>query len=707
MILLTQLLRKRNSSSFHKKAEQAHPSNLGQNPLPTTPHVTYPDSPLDGYVAFATSIEYELPVQEHKKQIAIMKKQVLVEAKNGRREGNYNFDLDKLSPIEDNILNICRQTKREILSPIEYRIREYTITKERMLQNLAELSKKERKKAQSIRLSDQKRQELERANDKLKKIPGKKIRIKQLRIKFDDAEAAISEMLEEKFGNDSPRPKWFNNPDFYRGSLVGLFGTDSIAVFYSIRESQYISEELVLPITFTISVCTAISANGVGDSLEKKDRRELLLWGGIAVVLIVTIFLLRIQVDGGLFLPVLNLIFCAIGVVLSFKRSKTDAYFELVSEKDKMEGEIGQLEDEIKQIKKSHPEIIKGINKKFKKLASKRAKDEILKYKRMLDDCDNAVQRFNNYKNNIIEDIDGVYDFAINICRKIVQKARYRKGLSPIFPEASPDGESGAGKKGSENKKPSTGKFSANGIHPLQILLLVFSLLFPACSSPPISQEYLILVDVTQKLSEAPYVPENMDKLPGLIMRDLGIKQKDLIQDGLKVRFSVINNKSMPPYYEALLRKWPKGGRIYPERRKELGEFWKEFNIGIEWLPGLTEEGLPHTFANYSLFQNLVPLVQGNAEVKKVIIIGDVIQHNPEANVSFYKYRDDPDRIMVDKEDIASRLNEDCPLPRLDGVSIMVIHSPEIDDLLFQNVRKFWTWYLTGKGAEISFISNI
>jgi hypothetical protein len=98
--------------------------------------------------------------------------------------------------------------------------------------------------------------------------------------------------------------------------------------------------------------------------------------------------------------------------------------------------------------------------------------------------------------------------------------------------------------------------------------------------------------------------------------------------------------------------------------------------------------------------ETLKELSESKAEQKMFLLFSDGLEHNNE--ISFYKYKDNPKRLLQEKEQIIQDLEKLDTLPDLTGITIYIVcqSEPEWDELVYY-AKSFWKFYLESKGATV------
>lgn len=512
----------------------------------------------------------------------------------------------------------------------------------------------------------------------------------------------------EKTG-DRPIKRWLDTSVGY-GAMLSLLALFELPLNYS--GAQGIGEfpnAMALLIGLGLSVYLILAAHLAGEAYSKKIWWQLCLSVLMAGLLFAVISVFR---SGDVILASINMVVFLLGTCFSYHRTQNRRFFLMENRITTLTQQKGLAQKEIKEIEKMAIEEKEAIYAEFWEKAEELANRERIVMQNAVDTRTVHLRELDNYLMEKTSEINSLYYETICLYRNSNEKERQRQGYDFVNYWRENDPPSSLQTERVEhfsNNHKKNGAFNGLSSVMTTLLLLVFSIFFGAtgCTdAPPRHTDAVVIVDITSSSDQntvqddsliAQYIVEQIYKMDGSATRDYGT-----------VTISSVGETSFQQTSSIIL----KPGKSYlleteKVRENEIADFKKNIQTAI----GQRQDkiGDQHNSQVYrNLCQHLPRLAKSNAERKALLIFSDLIEHT-SSKVSFYQYKNNPEKIIEDYEKISGVFSTDCELGDLSGIEITVVHLPHPNhDEIFVNAKKFWQKYLLAHGAStVTFVSNI
>lgn len=394
---------------------------------------------------------------------------------------------------------------------------------------------------------------------------------------------------------------------------------------------------------------------------------------------------------------VLNLLLCGVMVFASFKYTRYDE--EKMTERKKLrltiaekEKEFGELKSRLDSLKGSHETQLAGVKAKYnRELETVHAKsDSIRNQISALETERNELQAFARSMELEIQD---AYREVISEFRDVNFRYRPSKvipaywdeplNLNLHFQEFTPN------------------SFGTGGMVKLMtqasIILMCIGLF--GCGQPkPEHTQAFVAIDITDSTI--------VEKLPttGRFLEVTGFETKGTNSKSFECGFTVLSDVSANPI-EFLSIDLTNTDENKFNRITRLQEF---------------NESLNHLFARYGQLSKgkersciyrpicylLYQLEKSKADRKVLVIFSDLLENSDIINLYEPNY---VSRATFDDSWVKSRFNQKVPFPRCDGVDIIVVCQPNIqNDQLILKVQALYRSFFEEHGAQsVSFVTNL
>ncbi len=415
-------------------------------------------------------------------------------------------------------------------------------------------------------------------------------------------------------------------------------------------------------VAIAFSVLIGVSADQTGENHISKNIAFRNAWFISGFLLIILIIATRWGMEENLVLSGLNLLIYFFAVLLSVRRYKHKAYwdvFDTVADYTKKEDHLTNEMEGFEQVKLDLNEDNKAqasIDAKNEEKALKTEKTRLIKSNRTLNNkIKTIMKKYDNLKGEVKQTITNGYQ------------------------------------EGKRNDTPPPLGFAFNKTA-VVTWLAILCLSLSACSVETTDTEIVIAKDVSSSIEkENPYSGE---KLFNETISEIGFDNNGYdIYAGVTVHLSQIgypslpktNTVSIPPVTKRLERKKKK-------RKEAIEKFKDDLKTAID---DLLAESPTHgsTKISRSLCYHINKLTQSNAKHKKIYALTDALQEG--SGVDFFDYvtnESDIERFKKEYDTISDKLSKDCSIEgTTEGISIDFIYpATEVKDEAFIAATDFW-----------------
>ena len=513
----------------------------------------------------------------------------------------------------------------------------------------------------------------------------------------------------EKLGK-IPVKRPIDNKVFAFSLLTILSGFEVPISFVALTNTAYFTGSGVLLLSAGIGICLTICSEMIGSSLHQKNYGKLAAAALSAIMVLVVITYLR---PDTIILSLLNVAFITLGALLAYEVARYSEYFQIQASIKGYRSKLAAIERRQKSLRQNvlteQEELELSIEAEAKGLANDR-KEEL---KALIKHSDLLVVALENNKREQLNKIDSLYKISINGYRAINSKQRMTFEHEPVvYWEDNPpvsllseidDDESNSPKSNPKKRFGGDGLSAAASL----LLLITFSFLSMGCSrSDQPKADVLILIDKTISSNQNDRIQTD-SVITDYIFSDIFMEDSNTCSAG-SVTISSIGETSVQPTKRLSL---PQGKpflfEVQKEREQQIINFKQDVQAAIQKVRSKNDEQM-----NSKIYRNicaLIPqLIDSDAEKKVLIIFSDLLE-NSSSLVSFYQYKQQPERIMKEYEKIVSTLEEDCPLGDLENIDIIIVHQSNFGtDELHVFAKRFFKKLFLSKGVDsITFLANL
>ena len=471
------------------------------------------------------------------------------------------------------------------------------------------------------------------------------------------------------------------------------------------------------PIAATIAFMIALGGHYLGKLLSWNiSKWAIISPASVMIILLGIVFYVRFNgAQSAFVLFFLNVAAGILVTFLSYMRHKDDQYFipddiaaRLGKEKDRLGRDIINLKNGVEAETQRVYDHWHAKASAFVQAETRRLKKEIA-------NCDKAITAFDNYRRTqVYIPIEAIYTEAIHKLRVGIIQSRKKEGLNLMSFDDIPIKPLVFYKDGGTYKSRQNGWIK--GIRKFNILLavlVVFFLGLMSCDSEapaPLFKETVYIGDHSIEKQDSAALPSVEDQISFLFTSiDFSpyVDSMAVTRDRIKVTLTHIGATSFPPIFTMELEQGkPHNEMVKSKRRKVqkrfVEEVWQEVAVRSQL------KGLSYSYVDACLCQVLVPLVHSSADVKRVLIVSDMILNTPVIGVNFYRMGR---RLTDEYDNMVRKLDEACPAMLdidMSGIQITVVYLPfGKDDDIARHTRTFWTKYINSKGGQIEFLPNL
>ncbi|KAA3625752.1 MAG: hypothetical protein DWQ02_21135 [Bacteroidetes bacterium] len=655
----------------------------------------------------ATTVIYNTEVEKILEELKLNAPQIERRARLNGARGIPQFDLTTPSDTEMELKAKFEGYLRDCLKLISLVVTnlQEKLDSVKRINNLIGTNPHEAMKETLMQVNNPLTQELQAVNNeaagKIQILESKKERLEQEREK----DMTEKNNTEEALGFRPRKKPWWYYLLYIMILAIGTV-TDIAVTYKNIEEMAKVSAAGSLFIAFSIAVAIALSARFSGKSIRTKNRKGTILSLVGALALLSVISFLAIEY-GSWITALINL---AMFLVLTLV-----SYF-FAEEKDELINKYFEDETAIEKTEKQLAGINTMING-IQTVADKHKIQLIRKYQVEVINEYNIINRelaeWIAYRDNVKDRFTSMYRHQIHRYRNLNQDERKDKKIplvkmwqenNHIPPlSISGDGNNTIGTSVPIPEPPSdNGTPSKSGITALS-LLFICSLTFGSCEifePSGVDTVISILPDQTDNLEF------DVGKTARFIFNTIELDTVSLFKSAASIEVSSLNDRYTNRKWQASL---PKSGSSFTEITKERIALQRVFyNETIEALQqGSQFSGeLARSRLYHSICEAIRELEQSPAERRICLLFSDGLENTK--NLSFYQYRNNPQRLLKEKDMIIEKLESECTLPDLSGIDLYIIHqpSPELDELVHV-ARQFWKDYFESHGATVYLLAGI
>jgi hypothetical protein len=515
-------------------------------------------------------------------------------------------------------------------------------------------------------------------------------------------------ITEDSIGYIPRRKGWWAQLGYFLAFLFAALA-DVAVTFKNIEQTAKTTRITSLAIAIGIGLALAAIAHNFGKSIRTNNRKGMILSLVAALPFIATVGVLAIGY-GSWITALINLaMFFGLTVVAYFHSEKEadliEKYFKDEAAIRSGEKKIDRIEVKIHIVRtKVEPKKLRLVQVYYAKVV-----EEYNTLKEHLDE-------WQDYRDKVKDRFTALYHQQFHRYRSLNQKERIEKGIPLVMwwqeNNDPPPLQTSQDKDDDHPIDPSDVPAGING-RPrktgLTILpLLLFGVLalgscknFKALSTEGgVETKAYLFLDVTDDMKFDPIAAATA------ILKDLKLDTAEVYPEAITFEITALNDRYSNRTTEVKLEK---GGDAFSEITKDRlacqGRFCGDVITALRKEYDSTTE-LANSRLYLPICEALRELQKSPAGRKCCFVFSDGLENT--GDLSFYKYRQNPKRLLAEKDTIIKKFEKQCSLPDLTGIEIYIIYQPtkDLDELVY-TAKLFWRDYFQSHGATVHLLVGV
>ncbi len=488
-------------------------------------------------------------------------------------------------------------------------------------------------------------------------------------------------LMSERYDGKVPQKSWIDNKVFFYSTVILLALLEWYSNFDALQNVAGFIKNNFLAMIFAMFLAgtQAFGAKGFGAALFNGERKQMINFLILTIVACGFICVFRFDLRYGLLASFasmfVNVMIAILTIFLSFLHHRHNEIFTCIDKREKASAIIRYCRMELERLGK--------LNKSQRALVEVESKEE-------------SLQREGDRKEGVkaqIEQLQLTLDsLKLERARDLAQLEQIKNDALAKYERDFQRAFKVAGHKASNGNSTST---HTNGAL-LPCLILIAAMTVAGCGNDLPETHVELVLDVTG--NTACFNPAEVEEeLFDALMLEEASDWGDVT-----VNISTISHVTETSVNSIKLEK--SGNFLFRNENEHEGKiekFREELVRAVESAALSREEKL-HSYVNRNLTARMDYLSRQKGD-RLILVWSDLLQHRP-MEVSFYHYKHDPSKLLRDADEVRKRLEEDSPLPDMQGMRLVNFHLPQKStDELHLAAKKIFSDYWQGKGLEVEF----